>query len=97
MLRTLAADLILHEGVTTTAAKARAIRPLVERAISRSKNNTVVVRRYLMKTFTTESPVHKLMEVLGPRFSSRQGGYTRMIRLGARKGDAAEMVRIELV
>lgn len=97
MLRTLAAHVVLHEGVVTTAAKARAVRPLVERMITRGKIVDVTSRRYLMKFFTTEAPVKKILEVLGGRYAARPGGYTRTIKLGQRKGDAASLVRIELV
>lgn len=97
MLRTLAADVVLHEGVTTTQAKARAVKPLVERMITRGKTNTVASRRYLMTFFTKETPVKKILEVLGPKYEARAGGYTRIVKLGQRKGDAAQVVRIELV
>lgn len=97
MLRTLAEGVVLHEGVSTSAAKARAVKPLVERMITRGKINTVTSRRYLMKFFTKESPVKKILEVLGPKYEARQGGYTRIVKLGQRKGDGAEIVRIELV
>lgn len=97
MLRTLAESVVLHEGVSTTEAKARAVKPLVERMITRGKVNTVVARRYLMTFFTKEAPVKKILEVLGPKYEARQGGYTRIVKLGQRKGDAASIVRIELV
>ncbi|MCX6780815.1 MAG: 50S ribosomal protein L17 [Candidatus Magasanikbacteria bacterium] len=97
MLRTLAEGVVLHEGLNTTAAKARAVKPLVEKMITRGKVNTVFARRYLMTFFTKEAPVKKILEVLGPKYLARQGGYTRIIKLGQRKGDAAEVVRIELV
>lgn len=97
MLRTLAESVVLHEGVNTTEAKARAVKPLVERMITRGKVNTVIARRYLMTFFTKEAPVKKILEVLGPKYEARQGGYTRIVKLGQRKGDAASIVRIELV
>lgn len=97
MLRTLAAQLVLHEGVVTTAAKARAIRPLVERMITRGKSGDLSSRRYLHTFFTTEAPIKKIIEVLGSRYKERAGGYTRTIKLGQRAGDAALQVRIELV
>lgn len=97
MLKTLASGVILHEAVTTTRAKARAVRPLVERAITRGKVNSLASRRHLATFFTTEAPVKKILEVLGARYATRAGGYTRIIKIGERKGDAAEMVRIELV
>lgn len=97
MLRTLAEAVVLHEGLDTTAAKARAVKPLVERMITRGKINTIVARRYLMKFFTKEAPVKKILEVLGPKYEARTGGYSRIVKLGQRKGDGAEIVRIELV
>lgn len=97
MLRGMAADLILHEGVKTTQAKALAVRSLTERLITRGKKNTLVARRYLMKYLTTEAPIKKILEVLGPRYEARAGGYTRIIKLGQRLGDGAHVVRVELV
>ncbi len=97
MLRTLAAQIVLNEGVVTTAAKARAVRPLVERMITRGKTVNITSRRYLMKFFTTEAPVRKILEVLGGRYVARAGGCTRTVKLGQRQGDGAPLVRIELV
>lgn len=97
LFRTLVAGVVLHEGVQTTAAKARAVKPLVERMITRGKTNTVASRRYLMTFFTTEAPVKKILEVLGPKYQARQGGYTRIVKLAQRRGDAAPVVRLELV
>ncbi len=97
MLRTLAADVVLHEGVVTSAAKARAVKPLVERMITRGKAGTIFARRYLAAFFPTEAPVKKIIEVLGVRYATRPGGYTRIVKLGQRQGDASERVRIELV
>lgn len=97
LLRVLAESVVLHEGVNTTEAKARAVKPLVERMITRGKVNSVVARRYLMKFFTKEAPVKKILDVLGPKYQERPGGYTRIVKLGQRKGDAASIVRIELV
>lgn len=97
LLRNLAADVILHERVKTTEAKAKAVRPLVEKAITRGKEPTLANRRQLMKFFYTDHPINKLFEVLGPRYASRPGGYTRIVKLGHRKNDGADMVQIELV
>ena len=97
LLRNLAADVVLHERVTTTAAKAKAVKPLVEKAITRGKTPTLASRRALMKFFYTNNPVEKILEVLGPRYATRPGGYTRIVKIGPRKGDGAEMVQIELV
>jgi len=97
LLRNLAASVILHEKVKTTEAKAKAVRPLVEKAITRGKKPTLAARRNLMKFFYTEHPVKKILEVLGPRYASRPGGYTRIVKIGHRKNDGADMVQIELV
>ena len=97
MFRTLVRDIVLHEGVNTTLAKAKAVKPLIERMITRGKVNTVAARRYLMTFFTKEAPVKKILEVLGPKYGARAGGYTRIVKLGQREGDAAPLVRIELV
>jgi large subunit ribosomal protein L17 len=97
MLRNLAASILLHEKVKTTEAKAKTVRPLVERAITTGKKPTLASRRKLLSLFYTEHPVNKIFDVLGPRYADRKGGYTRIVKLGSRKNDGAEMVRIELV
>ena len=97
LLRNLATSIVLYEKVKTTEAKAKAVKPLVEKAITTSKAGTLAARRNLMKVFYTEQPVKKLLEVLGPRYQERPGGYARIIKLGPRKGDGADMVQIELV
>lgn len=97
MLRNLAASVILYEKVKTTEAKAKAIKSLVEKAITSGKKPTLASRRKLMGFFYTEHPVKKIFEVLGPRYQNRSGGYTRIVKIGARKNDGAEMVLIELV
>lgn len=97
LLRSLAESVILYEKVKTTEAKAKAVRALVERAISTSKSPTLASRRKLISTFHTELPVKKLVEVLGPRYKARTGGYTRLTKIGSRQNDAAEMVQIELI
>lgn len=97
LLRNLAASVILYEKVQTTQAKAKAVRPIVEKAITLSKKPGLASRRELMKTFYTEQPVNKLFEVLGPRYAKRPGGYTRIVKTGPRKNDGADMAQIELV
>jgi large subunit ribosomal protein L17 len=97
MLRNLAASIVLHEKVKTTEAKAKAVRPLVEKAITTGKNSTLASRRQLLKFFYTELPVNKILDVLGPRYATRPGGYTRIVKIGHRKNDGADMVQIELV
>lgn len=97
LLRGLARNVLLREHVLTTAARARAIRPLVERCITIGKRQTLVSRRRLHALLSDPHAVGKVIEVLGPRYQERPGGYTRTIRTAQRAGDGAQMVRIELV
>jgi large subunit ribosomal protein L17 len=97
LLKSLAESVILYEKVKTTEAKAKAVRTLVEQSITSSKNPTLAARRKLVSTFHTQLPVKKLIEVLGPRYKDRKGGYTRIVKIGPRKNDAAMVVQIELV
>lgn len=97
LYKSLMESLVLYEQIQTTEAKAKMIRSFVERAITDGKEPTLTARRNLLKKFHTELPVKKILEVLGPRYKTRPGGYTRIIKLGHRQGDAAEMVRIEFV
>ncbi len=97
LLANLVESLVLYEKITTTLAKAKALRPRVEKLITISKVNTLASRRQLMKVLYTKNAIKKLMEVLGPRYLERKGGYTRIIKLGVRKGDGAEKAVIELV
>ena len=97
LMRGLATQVVLYEHVNTTLAKAKAIRPLVEKLITRGRTKTLANRRELMKVLTVETAVNKILEELGPRYATRPGGYTRIIKLGARKGDGAEIAQIQLV
>lgn len=97
LLRNLAAQVILYEKVRTTEAKAKAVRPLVEKVITVGRKPTLSSRRKLLRFFYTENPVKKILEVLGPRYEKRSGGYTRIMKLGHRKHDGADMAQIELV
>lgn len=97
LLRSLAGSVILYEKVKTTEAKAKAVRPLVEKMITVGKTNNLVSKRKLRAFFYTENPVKKILEELGPRFKERKGGYTRIIKIGQRKGDGAQVAQIELV
>lgn len=97
LLRHLVTSVILYEKIKTTQAKARAIRPMIERVITRGKKPTLANRRNLLSFFYTDHPVKKIFEVLGPRYQSRPGGYTRTTKLAPRKNDGAQMVMIELV
>lgn len=97
LVKNLAASVILYEQVRTTTAKAKAIRPYVERLVTLAKAPTLANRRLLLGRVPTEGVVKKLIEVLGPRYKSRAGGYTRVLKLGRRVGDRAEESMIEFV
>jgi large subunit ribosomal protein L17 len=96
-MRSLATSVILYEHVNTTLAKAKAVRPFVEKLITCGRSKTLVSRRLLMKDLLSENAVNKVLEELGPRYSTRPGGYTRILKLGSRKGDGAEVAQIQLV
>ncbi|HLG51334.1 MAG TPA: 50S ribosomal protein L17 [Chloroflexota bacterium] len=97
LYRNLATDLLRYEHITTTFAKAKAVQPIVEKLITLGKTDSVHHRRLAAARLYDRKIVQKLFDVIGPRFADRAGGYTRIIRLGRRLGDAAEMARIELV
>lgn len=97
LLRGLATSVILRDRVITTTAKAKAVKPIVEKMITLAKRDTLHSRRQAAAFLETPSAVKKLFDTLGPRFSQRNGGYTRVIRLGYRKGDGAEQVLIEIL
>ena len=97
MLRTAVTDLLQHERVQTTEAKAREIRRIAEKVITRGKKGTSHQRRLAAAFLTDERVVKKLFEELGPRYESRPGGYTRIIKVGQRKGDAAPLAIVELL
>lgn len=97
MLRNLAQSVILYENVNTTLAKAKAVRPLVEKLITTGRQKTLITRRALSRVLTIESAVNKILEELGPRYATRPGGYTRIIKLGTRAGDGAEIAQLQLI
>lgn len=97
LIKNLAQSVILYEKVKTTEAKAKAVRSYVERLVTVSKNPTLANRRLLIKRLPTQNAVRKLIEVLGPRYQKRAGGYTRITKLGTRPGDRAEVAQIEFV
>ncbi len=106
MLRNQATDLLRYEHLTTTVPKAKELRPFVERLITVAKrglaageaNGRVLnARRLVMQDLQDRDVVTKLFVTLAPRFASRPGGYTRLLRVGFRKGDSAEMAQVELV
>jgi large subunit ribosomal protein L17 len=97
MFRNQLASLIDKERIITTLPKAKELRPQIERLITLGKNDSVHARRQAARLIGEDALVGKLFEILGPRFSERPGGYTRIIKLGARRGDAAEMAILEFV
>lgn len=97
LLRSLVTSTILEERITTTIPKAKAAKPLVEKMITLAKRDTLHSRRQAAAFLLTPEAVQKLFEKIGPRFNQREGGYTRIVKLGWRKGDGAETAKLELV
>jgi large subunit ribosomal protein L17 len=97
LFRGLVTSVIEHERVVTTLPKAKAVKPLVEKMITLAKRDTLHTRRQAAAFLETPAAVKKLFDKLGTRFGQRAGGYTRVVRLGWRKGDGAEQAMIELV
>ena len=97
MFRNQLASLIDNERIITTLPKAKELRPIAEKLITLAKNDSVHTRRQAFQQVANDALIAKLFDTLGPRFSTRPGGYTRIMKLGARRGDAAEMAILELV
>src|SRR5579863_9338431 len=97
LLRGLVTSVIDEERIITTVPKAKAAKPLVEKMITLAKEDTLHARRKAAAFLRTPASVKKLFDKLGTRFGQRNGGYTRVVRLGPRKGDGAELAMIELV
>jgi large subunit ribosomal protein L17 len=97
MFGNLVASLIAAEAIVTTEAKAKALRPVAEKLITKAKNNTVHNQRQVVAFIRDKDMAHKLFADIGPRYADRPGGYTRILKLGPRPGDNAPMARIELV
>jgi large subunit ribosomal protein L17 len=97
LLANLATALFEHGRITTTEAKARRLRPLAERLITKAKHGDLHNRRQVLRVVRDKGVVHRLFEEIGPRFENRPGGYTRITKIGPRKGDNAPMAVIELV
>jgi large subunit ribosomal protein L17 len=93
----LTSALIEHGRIKTTAAKAKEVRPVAEQMITLGRRGGVPARRQALKFLRSQDVVHKLFSDVGPRFADRDGGYSRIVRIGPRLGDAAEMVYLELV
>lgn len=97
LLRNLAAALIKHEQITTTVAKAKELRPYAEKLITMSRKKTLHARRLAAAKVREREALDKLFGEISDRFAARPGGYTRILKLGHRPGDGAEMARIELL
>src|SRR5579884_1558465 len=97
LLRSLVTSVIEQERVVTTVTKAKAAKPLVDRMITLAKQDSLHARRQAASFLMTPASVKKLFDKLGTRFGQRNGGYSRVVRLGWRKGDGAEQVMLELV
>ena len=97
MLRNLVTSLLENGKIETTVAKAKEVRSLAERMITLGKQNTLHTRRQALSYITKEDVVTKLFGEIAPKYADRNGGYTRIVKIGPRRGDAAEMAIIELV
>src|SRR5688500_2832492 len=97
LLRNLATSLIENGAIETTEAKAKELRPFVEKLITKARTGTLHSRRLAGRHVQKREAADKLFQEIGPRFAKRAGGYTRILKTGHRKGDGADMARIELV
>lgn len=97
LFKGLVSQVLEHERIETTEAKAKAVRSDIEKIITLAKRGDVHARRLVLQTVADKKIVTKLFDKIGPRYADRSGGYTRIIKLGPRHGDAAEMVLLELV
>src|ERR1700710_2445484 len=98
LLMNLSKEIIEHERIKTTEAKAKAVKPEIEKLITLAKRGDLHARRQALSTLSQDKfAVHKLFEDVAPRYADRPGGYTRILKLGPRRSDATEMVFIELV
>ena len=98
LMMNLSKEIIEHGRIKTTAAKAKAVRPEIEKLITLGKRGDLHARRQALSTLAQDKfAVHRLFEELAPRYADRAGGYTRILKLGPRRSDASEMVLIELL
>jgi large subunit ribosomal protein L17 len=97
MMANMAASLFAAEGIVTTEAKAKALRPIAEKLITKARKGGVHNHRQVVSYMGDKDMAHKLFEEIAPRYEGRPGGYTRILKLGPRHGDNAPMARIELV
>src|SRR5690348_9410463 len=97
LLKNLVTSVILEERVVTTVPKAKAVKPLIDKMITLGKRDTLHSRRQAASFLETPASVKRLFDTIAPKFGQRSGGYTRITRLGFRKGDGAELCKLELV
>lgn len=97
LLRGLMVNFFLNKKIKTTQAKAKTIKPMVERLICRAQKDDLATRRYLLARLNDKKAVDKLIKDIAPKYKDRQGGYTRLTKLGSRQGDGADISQIELV
>ena len=97
LLRGLAENLVIYDAIVTTKAKAKALRTVVEPLVTKAKKNRAIDKEKINEVLYTGKAVKKLVETIAPRYKDRQGGYTRITKLGTRPNDGAEKVKIEFV
>lgn len=97
LARSLATNLVIYGKIKTTVDKAKALRSIVERLITKAKKGGLTARRELLKVLYTTAAVNKMLNDIAPKYKDRKGGYTRVIKMGQRRGDAAQVAIIELV
>jgi large subunit ribosomal protein L17 len=97
MLNNMATSLLQHGEIETTVAKAKELRPMVEKLITMARRGDLHARRQVERRIKDRAVSGKLFKEIGPRFAGRPGGYTRILKIGSRVGDAAELARIELL
>jgi large subunit ribosomal protein L17 len=97
MLRNIVTSLLQYERIETTEARAKELKAIAEKMITLGKRGDLAARRQVLAYLLDESVVKKLFDTIAPKYAERQGGYTRTMKLGYRRGDAAEMVLIELI
>lgn len=97
LLNSLMLSLVNQEKIKTTEAKAKEIRPLVEKMITKGKKNTLASRRIIISRLKSEKGADKILKILAPKYTDRNGGYTRITKIGNRKSDASPMAYIEFV
>lgn len=97
LMRSLAESLVLQESIRTTKAKAKALRTVIEPLVTRARKGGVFNERMIARTLYTKGAVKKMIKEIGPKYKDRDGGYTRITKVGSRPNDGADMVRIEFV